>query len=143
MNETKAPPGGEAAALAARGPTDSSTAFHRLSEAVEAFLWWSGYTEREGQLCEATLVTATEVHQMGTKTIDRLMQALRVFGHPDVDIRGPKPKPKTKRVVFEFDERSYESIENIKRLTGCDFTMVIVRDPETGEERELVIPVMQ
>ena len=124
------------------GATDCSTAFRQLSEAVEAFLWWSGYTEREGRLCAATLETATEVHQMGTKTIDRLMQALREFGHPEVDIRKPQPKRTTKRVVFEFDERSYESIEDIKRRTGCEFKMVTVRNPDTGEERELAIPVM-
>jgi hypothetical protein len=122
--------------------TDCSTDFRKLSEAVESFLWWSGYTEREGALCAASLETAYEVHQMGTKTIDRLMQALREFGHPDVQIRKPEPKRNAKRVVFEFDERSYESMEDIKRRTGCEFTMVVVRNPETGEELEIALPSM-
>lgn len=50
-------------------------------------------------------------------------------------------KPK-RTVMFEFDERSYESMEDIKRRTGCEFKMIVVRNPETGEEREIGLPVM-
>lgn len=70
---------------------------------------------------------------------------------------------KTKRVVFSFDERSYDSLEKIKdqgRFSSLadtvrqsievsqalqnqaqqGFTEVTVRNPQTGEERVLVIP---
>lgn len=68
-----------------------------------------------------------------------------------------------KRVVFSFDERSYESLEQMKgegrfgslaetvrqalRTSRAlqsqgkqGFTEVVVRNPETGEERVLVLP---
>lgn len=70
---------------------------------------------------------------------------------------------KTKRVVFSFDERSYDSLEKIKEqghfssladtvrqsieVSGAlqsqaqqGYSEVTVRNPETGEERVLVIP---
>ena len=70
---------------------------------------------------------------------------------------------KAKRVVFSFDDRSYDSLEKIKdrgnfssradtvrqsmEVSGAlqsqahqGFTEVTVRNPETGEERVLVIP---
>lgn len=69
----------------------------------------------------------------------------------------------SKRVVFSFDERSYDSLEQMKsegrfstlaetvrqslrasralQAQGRQgFSEVIVRNPETGEERVLVIP---
>lgn len=71
--------------------------------------------------------------------------------------------PKTRRVVFSFDERSLESLERITeqgrfpsmanavreslqisralQIQGEQgFTEVVVRNPETKEERVLVIP---
>ncbi len=73
---------------------------------------------------------------------------------------------KTRRVVFSFDERSLESLEKLteqgrfssmadtvreslqisRALLGQaqrGFTEVIVRNPETNEERVLVIPALQ
>ncbi len=70
---------------------------------------------------------------------------------------------KTKRVVFSFDDRSYDSLEKIKKqghfasladtvrqsieVSGAlqsqaqqGFTELTVRNPGTGEERVLVIP---
>ncbi len=72
---------------------------------------------------------------------------------------------KTKRVVFSFDERSYDSLEQIKERgrygslaeavreslqvsralqnqSGQGFTEVVVRNPNTGEERVMVIPTL-
>ena len=73
---------------------------------------------------------------------------------------------RNKRVVFTFDERSLESLqklteqgrfssmadtvrESCKSVVPCnrkrdrDFTEVMVRNPETNEERVLVIPTLQ
>ncbi len=73
---------------------------------------------------------------------------------------------KTRRVVFSFDERSLESLQKLteqgrfssmadtvrdslqitRALQGQahqGFTEVIVRNPETNEERVLVIPILQ
>jgi Arc/MetJ-type ribon-helix-helix transcriptional regulator len=73
---------------------------------------------------------------------------------------------KTRRVVFSFDERSLESLKQIteqgrfssmadtvrdslqisralQSQAGRGFTEVIVRNPETKEERVLVIPTLQ
>ncbi|MBX3176856.1 MAG: hypothetical protein KF886_05825 [Candidatus Hydrogenedentes bacterium] len=70
---------------------------------------------------------------------------------------------KSKRVVFSFDERSYDSLEDVQRrgkfnsladavreslqisraLQNQDqqgFSEVVVRNPKTGEERVMVIP---
>ena len=70
---------------------------------------------------------------------------------------------KTKRLVFSFDERSYDTLERIKhdgrfssladavrqavevsgalqRQAQQGYTEVTVRNPETGIERVLVIP---
>jgi hypothetical protein len=72
----------------------------------------------------------------------------------------------TKRVVFSFDERSLESLEKLteqarfssmadtvreslqisralQSQANQGFTEVIVRNPETNEERVLVIPNLQ
>jgi Arc/MetJ-type ribon-helix-helix transcriptional regulator len=73
---------------------------------------------------------------------------------------------KNKRVVFSFDERSLESLEKLTQQgrfssmadtvreslqisralqsqAGQGFTEVLVRNPETNEERVLVIPTLQ
>src|SRR5882724_1074344 len=73
---------------------------------------------------------------------------------------------KTRRVVFSFDERSLESLEKLteqgrfasmadtvreslqisralQTQAQQGFTEVIVRNPETDEERVLVIPTLQ
>jgi Arc/MetJ-type ribon-helix-helix transcriptional regulator len=73
---------------------------------------------------------------------------------------------KTRRVVFSFDERSLESLQQLteqgrfssmadtvrdslqisralQSQAGRGFTEVIVRNPETNEERVLVIPTLQ
>ena len=73
---------------------------------------------------------------------------------------------KTKRVVFSFDERSLESLEKLteqgrfssmadtvreslqisralQSQANQGFTEVLVRNPETNEERVLVIPALQ
>lgn len=73
---------------------------------------------------------------------------------------------KTKRVVFSFDERSLESLQDLteqgryssmadtvreslqisralQSQAGQGFTEVMVRNPETDEERVLVIPTLQ
>ena len=71
--------------------------------------------------------------------------------------------PKTRRVVFSFDERSLESLKRmteqgrypsmanavrdslqisraLQNQVEKSFTEVIVRNPETNEERVIVIP---
>lgn len=73
---------------------------------------------------------------------------------------------KTRRVVFSFDERSLESLQQLteqgrfssmadtvrdslqisralQSQAGRGFTEVLVRNPETNEERVLVIPTLQ
>ncbi len=73
---------------------------------------------------------------------------------------------KNKRVVFTFDERSLESLQKLteqgrfssmadtvreslqisralQSQAGQGFTEVMVRNPETNEERVLVIPTLQ
>lgn len=73
---------------------------------------------------------------------------------------------KNKRVVFSFDERSFESLEKLTEQgrTGSmantvrdslqvaralqsqaqnGYTEVVVRNPETNEERVLVLPNLQ
>jgi Arc/MetJ-type ribon-helix-helix transcriptional regulator len=73
---------------------------------------------------------------------------------------------KTRRVVFSFDERSLESLQELtdqgrfssmadtvreslqisralQAQAGRGFTEVLVRNPETNEERVLVIPNLQ
>jgi Arc/MetJ-type ribon-helix-helix transcriptional regulator len=73
---------------------------------------------------------------------------------------------KTRRVVFSFDERSLESLQELtdqgrfssmadtvreslqisralQAQAGRGFTEVLVRNPETNEERVLVIPTLQ
>jgi Arc/MetJ-type ribon-helix-helix transcriptional regulator len=74
--------------------------------------------------------------------------------------------PKTKRVVFGFDEKSYESLEKLTKqgrypsmasavkdslqisraLQGQvdqGFTELVVRNPETNQERVILIPSLQ
>lgn len=73
---------------------------------------------------------------------------------------------KNKRVVFTFDERSLESLQKLtdqgrfssmadtvreslqvsralQSQAGQGFTEVMVRNPETNEQRVLVIPTLQ
>jgi hypothetical protein len=73
---------------------------------------------------------------------------------------------KTQRVVFSFDERSLESLQKIKeqgRFTSMGeavreslqisralqsqatqgFSEIVVRNPETREERVIVVPALQ
>lgn len=73
---------------------------------------------------------------------------------------------KTQRVVFSFDERSLESLKQLTQQgrfssmadtvrdslqisralqsqAGRGFTEVLVRNPDTNEERVLVIPTLQ
>lgn len=73
---------------------------------------------------------------------------------------------KNKRVVFSFDERSLESLQKLTQQgrfssmadtvreslqisralqsqAGQGFTEVMVRNPETSEERVIVIPTLQ
>jgi|GEM_PF-813605 len=73
---------------------------------------------------------------------------------------------KNKRVVFSFDERSLESLQKLteqgrfssmadtvreslqisralQSQAGQGFTEVMVRNPETNEERVIVIPALQ
>ena len=73
---------------------------------------------------------------------------------------------KTRRVVFSFDERSLESLQKLteqgrfssladtvreslqisralQSQAGQGFTEILVRNPETKEERVLVIPTLQ
>jgi len=61
--------------------------WRRLTEAVEHFLWWSGCSERLGDIEDAVLYTASGSHRMGTKTIDHLAEALQEHGHSSVRIR--------------------------------------------------------
>lgn len=74
--------------------------------------------------------------------------------------------PKTRRVVFSFDERSLDSLKNITEQghfasmadsvreslqiiralqvqASQGYTEVVVRNPETNEERVVVIPILQ
>jgi Arc/MetJ-type ribon-helix-helix transcriptional regulator len=80
--------------------------------------------------------------------------------------KGRKAMSKNKRVVFSFDERSLESLQKLteqgrfssmadtvreslqisralQSQAGQGFTEVLVRNPETNEERVLVIPTLQ
>ena len=73
---------------------------------------------------------------------------------------------KSRRVVFSFDERSQESLEKVteqgrfssmadtvreslqisralQSQAGRGFTEILVRNPDTKEERVLVIPTLQ
>ena len=73
---------------------------------------------------------------------------------------------KTQRVVFSFDERSYDSLQQIKdrgRFSSMGeavreslqisralqsqasqgFSEIVVRNPETKEERAIVVPNLQ
>lgn len=73
---------------------------------------------------------------------------------------------KSRRVVFSFDQRSLESLEKLTAQgrfssmadtvreslqisralhsqAGQGFTEILVRNPETNEERVLVIPTLQ
>lgn len=73
---------------------------------------------------------------------------------------------KSRRVVFSFDERSLESLEKLtaqgrfssmadtvreslqisralQSQAGQGFTEILVRNPETNQERVLVIPTLQ
>ena len=81
-------------------------------------------------------------------------------------MKGSKSMPKNKRVVFTFDERSLQSLQKLteqgrfssmadtvrdslqvrgalQSQAGQGFTEVIIRNPETKEERVLVIPTLQ
>ncbi len=68
--------------------------------------------------------------------------------------------PKIRRVVFSFDDRSLESLKRmqeqgrtpdampcprcLRREQGRqEYTEVTVKNPETGEERVIVIPKME
>jgi hypothetical protein len=74
--------------------------------------------------------------------------------------------PKAQRVVFSFDERSLESLQKIKeqgRFTSMGeavreslqisralqsqatqgYSEIVVRNPETKEERVIVVPALQ
>jgi hypothetical protein len=48
----------------------------------------------------------------------------------------------SKRVVFRFDDRSLMSLERIKEQCGQEVTEILIRDPETAQERIIVIPVV-
>lgn len=73
---------------------------------------------------------------------------------------------KTQRVIFSFDERSYESLQQMKdrgRFSSMGeavreslqisralqsqasqgFSEIVVRNPETKEERVIVVPTLQ
>jgi hypothetical protein len=73
---------------------------------------------------------------------------------------------KTQRVVFSFDERSYDSLQQIKdrgrfssmgeavreslqisralqSQSSQGFSEIVVRNPETKEERVIVVPNLQ
>jgi hypothetical protein len=73
---------------------------------------------------------------------------------------------KTQRVIFSFDERSLESLQKIKEQgrfssmgeavreslqisralqsqANQGFSEIVVRNPETGEERVIVVPALQ
>jgi len=74
--------------------------------------------------------------------------------------------PKTQRVIFSFDERSLDSLQKIKeqgRFASMGeavreslqisralqsqaqqgFSEIVVRNPDTKEERVIVVPVLQ
>ncbi len=67
----------------------------RLTDAVEHFLWFCGYSDAPGEITDAILyyrrgqTGITHTH-MGTQTFDRLMAALEEFGHPEIEIRRGK-----------------------------------------------------
>jgi hypothetical protein len=48
--------------------------------------------------------------------------------------------PKAQRVVFSFDETSLEMLQKIKDQATQGFSEIVVRDPETKEERVIVVP---
>jgi len=73
---------------------------------------------------------------------------------------------KTQRVIFSFDERSLESLQKIKEQghftsmgeavreslqisralqsqANQGFSEIVVRNPDTGEERVIVVPALQ
>jgi hypothetical protein len=45
----------------------------------------------------------------------------------------------TKRLIFTFDERSLDTLEQMSNRGQC-FREIIVRDPETEQERTLIVP---
>lgn len=45
-----------------------------------------------------------------------------------------------KRVEFSFDERSAVNVESL-RQQGLNLKEFTVRDPDTGEQRQFIIPV--
>jgi hypothetical protein len=86
--------------------------------------------------------------------------------HKSVPKKERSEMANAKRVVFSFDERSLESLEKLKNQgrfssmgdavreslqinralqsqANQGFTEVIVRNPDTKEERVIVIPVLQ
>ena len=59
-----------------------------LTEAVDSFLWFSGYVEKQGKITEAVLYDEQGGEcQIGTKNFDRLASALREYKHPDAYVR--------------------------------------------------------
>lgn len=54
-------------------------------------------------------------------------------------LRGNRPD-RPLRIMFEFDERSLDTLEQIKARAGIEFSEITVRNPTTGEERIMIIP---
>lgn len=58
---------------------------------------------------------------------------------------------KKKRVTFTFDERSFVTLEEMTQegrfspmaKTKQKFHEIVVRHPDTGEERTIIIPVLK
>ena len=67
---------------------------------------------------------------------DKVRTLMVVPKYPGEEV---EQRPKYKKFEFKFDERSLASLAELKER-GFEFTEVKVRDPETGEERTLMIP---
>jgi hypothetical protein len=84
----------------------------------------------------------------------------------DICQGGPSTVPKTQRVVFTFDERSLDSLQKLKEQgrfasmgetvreslqisralqnqASQGFREIVVRNPETKEERVIIVPALQ
>lgn len=47
---------------------------------------------------------------------------------------------KPRRVVFKFDDRSCDSLDDLKRQ-GYRFKDIVLKDPKTGATRKFYLPI--
>lgn len=120
-------------------PADCSTAYRKLSDAVERFLQLTGYRDLAEDLTDAVLHTEHYAQQMGTLNFKELDDALRANRHSETKIGEPE-KLRRVPVTFVFGESDYESLAAVERRTGWKFRVVRVTDSASGRRREILIP---